>query len=242
MRPSQIVSYNIYNILSLWPCTPSTINKTSRDTSYCAARARVSPPPLRVINWKRRLGPGRRWPPNKSKTCSCFRRNLPGRGDRPCAADNAARARVYHNIVVVLHEKLVLRGHRVRSGICAAVAADAKGFRVAARGEKTRTGTGTRPDSAGRWSPAGGGARSTVRRGGGPAWGFRFYLYTIRVWSDPLHNLLLLVSFTCTTRFRVLLAAPSSSSSSSLPSANRVSTDDSVPYVARNCTNNDIFI
>lgn len=134
-----------------------------------------------------------------------------GRGDRPCAAsaDNAARARVYHNIVVVavaaVHEKLVLRGgHRVRSGICAA--ADAKGFRVAARGQKkkTRTGTGT-PTRFGR--PVG--ARAICGPPGGEGRpvddDFVFYLFTIRVRSNPLHNLLL-VSYT--TRFRVPFGRP----------------------------------
>jgi len=97
------------NIINWWPCTPTTIYKTSRDTSYCAARARVSPPSLRVINWKRRLGLGRRWPPNKSETCtlrySCFRRNLPSAETGPARRPPITRRVLAYIIISSLYTK-----------------------------------------------------------------------------------------------------------------------------------------
>lgn len=133
----------------------------------------------------------------------------------------------------------------MRSGICAA-AADAKGFRVAARGQKkkTRTGTGT-PTRFGRW----GRARFAVRRAAraGP--------WTMQMISSFIYLPFAFGPIRCITccscrtllvfGFRSAARAPSSSSSSpstTEPTTACRRTTDGRPGVPRNCSDNNIIL
>jgi len=208
--------------------TASTVNKTSRDTSYWAARARVSPPSLRVINWRRRLGLGRRWPPNKSETCSCSRRKPPGAETGPAPRPPITR-RVLAYIIISSSSP---SPPYTKNWFCAADTVCAVafvppptrrgfGWRRVAKKKKPGPEPEPRPDSAGRW----GRARSAVRRAGraGPSMMISSFIYLPFAFG-PIRYITCCSCRTLLVFGYHLVARAPSSSSSPLPSTTEPTT------------------